>query len=258
MNMKLNGLTLTAAMAAILLVGGGCSKGGDNGEIDPQTGRIMLQLSADDNITDVTRSKVSDVAELPAIGDFDIVITNDNEEPAWSGKQAAIPADGIELPAGRYTISATYGSADKEGFNCPYFTTRTDGISFTNTGGITDVITVPVKLGNSIIKIVATEAFDKYFTDYKFTVTTGANHKIDFPRGEKRGAFIDAYKFSINGTLSSQSGKSQSFTSQEYMVDAATCYTVKFDVGGTGGMTITISFDRGVTEINLGNIELND
>ncbi len=256
--MRLNGLTLTAAMAAIILAGGGCDKGEGNGVDDRQTGRIMLQLSAEDNIADVTRSNVSDITPLPDKSDFDITITKEDDAPAWSGKQAAIPADGIELPAGRYVISATYGSADEEGFDKPYFTTRPDGIIFMNTGGKTDVIKVPVKLGNSIIKVVATEAFDKYFTDYTFTVTTGAGKKIDFHKGETRGAFIDAYKFSMNGTLTSQSGKSQSFTSQEYTVEAATCYTVKFDVGGAGGMTINISFDRKVTEITLDDIELND
>lgn len=34
---------------------------------------------------------------------------------------------------------------------------------------------------------------------------------IDFPKGEKRAAFVDAYMISVSGTLTSQSGKTQEF-----------------------------------------------
>lgn len=149
-----------------------------------------MQLAADNNITDITRSKVSDITAMPAVDDFTVTVKKqDDNSTAWTGKHSDVPADGVVLPVGYYLVSAYYGSRTDEGFDKPYFTTAGDGVKCTIHGD-RESVTLPVKLGNTVIKVATTEAFDKYFTDYTFTVTTGAGNKIAFPKGETRGAFI--------------------------------------------------------------------
>ena len=41
-------------------------------------------------------------------------------------------------------------------------------------------------------------------------------------------------------------------------LEPATCYTLSFDVTGTGGSSISITFDDSVETVNLEDIELNE
>ena len=252
--MKLKELILCAASVA--LIAGGCSKSGDDGL---QTGRLAIQLSARDNVTDVTRSSVSSITQLPDKGEFTLTVRKQGGTAAvWTGKLSQVPADGIELSAGSYTAEALYGSAADEGFDKPCFSSADGGVPFTVNGGATSSVAVPVTLANTIVKLSTTAMFDNYFPDRHFTITTGAGTAIDFVGGETRGAFIDAYRFTITGTLTNQAGKSQTFSKEYTSINPATCYTVTFDAPDTGGTTVTITFNDTVTTVELGDIELNE
>lgn len=251
--MKLKELTAYAVLAVLL--GGGCSKSGDG----LQTGRLAIRLSAKNDIADVSRSSLSSVTTLPADGDFTLTVRKQGESAAvWADKLSNMPAEGIELSAGTYTAEAVYGSATEEGFDKPYLSSDNGGVAFTVNGGATSSVRIPVALMNTILKIVSTEAFDNYFPEHSFKVTTAAGSEIDFAKGETRGAFIDAYKFTIAGTLTNQAGKSQGFSKEYASVNPATCYTIKFDAPDTGGATVTITFNDTVTTVDLGDIELNE
>ena len=51
---------------------GGCRKSDDG----LQTGHLAIQLSAQDDIVDVTRSSISSITTLPADGDFTLTVKN--------------------------------------------------------------------------------------------------------------------------------------------------------------------------------------
>lgn len=250
--MKLKVLIVCAILAAFL---GGCRKSDDG----LQTGHLAIQLSAQDDIVDVTRSSISSITTLPADGDFTLTVKKQGEVTAvWTGNVSNIPAEGIALTAGLYTVEAVYGSAMEEGFDKPYFSSANGGVAFTVNGGVTSSVRIPVTLMNTILKIVTTETFDNYFPEHHFRVTTAAGSEIDFAKGETRGAFIDAYKFTLSGTLINQAGRSQNFSKEYVSVNPATCYTIKFDAPDTGGTTVTITFNDIVTTVDLGDIELNE
>ena len=80
---------------------------------------------------------------------------------------------------------------------------------------------------------------------------------VTFTKDETRAAFVDGYKFTVEGTLSSETA-TQTFTKDFSNLDEATAYTLTFDVSNVGGSTITITFDDTVEEVALGNVELND
>ena len=80
---------------------------------------------------------------------------------------------------------------------------------------------------------------------------------VTFTKDETRAAFVDGYKFTVEGPLSSETA-TQTFTKDFSNLDEATAYTLTFDVSNVGGSTITITFDDTVEEVALGNVELND
>jgi hypothetical protein len=153
-------------------------------------------------------------------------------------------------------VKASYGSVADEGFNKPCFLGEE---SFSVTGGSTNNVSINVGLANAVVKVACTDAFKNYFTDYTFTLKTGNGTEISFPKSETRAAFIDAYTLTVEGTLTTQAGKTQTFSkSYNTSLSAATCYTLKFDASNIGSTSINISFDNSTDNVDLGSIELND
>lgn len=242
--------------ASILLLALGAAAGCKKTEAPAaDTGSITFAVAAQQEVNDVTRSKVSDITDLPAAADFTLTITDAQQKTVWSGTIAQM-TEPYTIAAGEYTATAQYGSVSDEGFDKPCFT---GSMPFTINGGDSKQITIPVSLANAIVKVSCTEMFRNYFSDYSFKITTAAGTQIDFPKSETRGAFIDAYKFTIDGTLKNQGGTAQSFNkTYDTGINPATCYTVTFDASSVGGTSITVTFNDTTETIDLGDIELND
>lgn len=245
-NMTFKTITLGLAALPLLL---GCAKS----ETRPDTGEVSFSLAHDEIVNDVTtKSNVSSFTTLPDAASFGIDVKNaagDDFHPQGLGTPLA-------LHSGNYTATATYGSVTDEGFDKPCFTGTQ---SFSVTGGQTTDVKITVKLANCIIKPVYTDAFKQYYSSYSFTLTTGNGTQIQFPSTETRAAFIDAYQFKLTGTLTNQAGTVINFPEKEFKnLNAATCYTLRFDVSNVGGVSIQISFDNTTVNVKLGEIELND
>lgn len=216
-------------------------------------GRVAFAVSSNDVVADMTKSNVSDYTALPAAGDFTITVLDELSSQFWSGKISEWDSS-TPLPAGNYTVNASYGDIEDEGFDKPYFTgTQTFAVK----GGETSSVSVPVALGNTIIKVSCSEYFKKYYSDYTFKLTRGAAEIATFVKDEARGAFIDGYKIKVEGTLTGEL-KTYSFEKEYSGLDEATAYTLNFDAPNVGGSTITISFNDTVETVELGDYELND
>lgn len=242
--------------ASILLLALGAAAGCKKTEAPAaDTGSITFAVAAQQEVADVTRSQISDITDLPAAADFTLTITDAQKKTVWSGTIAQM-TEPYTIAAGEYTATAQYGSVSDEGFDKPCFT---GSMPFTINGGDSKQITIPVSLANAIVKVSCTDMFRNYFSDYSFKITTAAGTQIDFPKSETRGAFIDAYKFTIDGTLTNQGGTAQSFNkTYDTGINPATCYTVTFDASSVGGTSITVTFNDTTETIDLGDIELND
>ena len=235
-----SGLALIAAIS--------CTKSQTEGN-----GRVAFAVSSNDIVADMTKSNVSDYTALPAAGDFTITILDESSSQFWSGKISEWDSS-TPLPAGNYTVNASYGAIEDEGFDKPYFTgTQTFAVK----GGETSSVSVPVALGNTIIKISCSEYFKKYYSDYTFKLTRGTAEIATFVKDETKGAFIDGYKIKVEGTLTGEL-KTYSFEKEYSGLDEATAYTLNFDAPNVGGSTITISFNDTVETVELGDYELND
>ena len=185
---------------------------------------------------------------MPAAGDFTITILDESSSQFWSGKISEWDSS-TPLPAGNYTVNASYGDIEDEGFDKPYFTgTQTFAVK----GGETSSVSVPVALGNTIIKVSCSEYFKKYYSDYTFKLTRGTVEIATFVKDETKGAFIDGYKIKVEGTLTGEL-KTYSFEKEYTGLDEATAYTINFDAPNVGGSTITISFNDTVETVELGD-----
>lgn len=238
----------TILSVLILLAAFSCTKNQTEGN-----GQVAFEVSGNDRIADVTKSNVSDYTTLPSAGDFTIVILDASGSQVWTGKISEWDST-TPLLAGNYTVKATYGNLEEEGFDKPFFT---GAQTFAVKGGESTSVSIPVALGNTIIKISCSEYFKKYYSDYTFKLTRDGSDIATFVKDETKGAFIDGYKIKVEGTLT---GEMKTYTfEQEYTgLDEATAYTINFDAPTVGGSTITISFNDTVETVELGDYELND
>lgn len=234
--------------ALILLVAVSCTKNQVEG-----SGSVSFALDNNFEIVEQTRSNVSDYTTLPLAGDFTITVKDASDTQVWTGKISDWDPT-TPLLVGNYTVVASYGSLEEEGFDKPYFSGEE---SFEVTGGETTTVSIPVSLGNTIIKVSYGEYFKKYFKDYEFKLTREDADVVTFAKDEPRAAFIDGYKIKVEGTMT---GEVKDFTySKEYTgLEEATAYTLTFDVDNVGGATLTVTFNNDVTTVDLGDIELNE
>ena len=233
----------------VLLMAVSCEKNRSD-----ESGQVTFDLSGNWDITEVTKTNVSDYVTLPAAADFIITVHNAaSQQQVWTGKISDWD-ETTELKAGDYTVTATYGNVSEEGFNKPFFTgTQT----FTVTGGASVAVSVPVSLGNTIFKLASSQYFNNYYTDYTIKLTRDGSDIVTFSKGETRAAFIDGYKITVEGTLKSETGE-KTFSEEYKGLEVATAYTYTMDVLNVGGSTISITFNNDVETVNLTDCELND
>ena len=215
-------------------------------------GQVTFELSNNQQIADMTKSNVSDYTSLPSASDFTITITGAGY--CWTGTLSQWEESNF-LAAGEYSVTATYGDLEDEGFDKPYFT---GSESFTVIGGETVNTTIPVQLGNTVVKVSCSEYFKEYYKDYRFELSRNGSTIATFAKDQNKAAFVDAYKFTLSGTMTSDT-KTYTFSKDYTNLAAATAYTFNFDVANAGSSSITITFKEGYTEtIELGDLELND
>ena len=124
-------------------------------------------------------------------------------------------------------------------------------------GGEVTNVTIPVALNNTVVKVNCTQNFRNYYKNYSFKITRNGADIVAFAKDDTRAAFVDGYKFTLEGVLESET-KTYNFSKEYSNLDAATAYTFVFDVTNTGAASITISFNQNVETIDLGDYELND
>ncbi|MGN0190084.1 MAG: DUF4493 domain-containing protein [Candidatus Cryptobacteroides sp.] len=217
-------------------------------------GKVDFSVRAENYVDESVKSSVSDYADLPVQSDFNILIKDSYGSQVYSGPVSEWDSE-TALSTGDYTVTASCSDPEEEGFGKAAFSGET---AFTVEGGKTVPVNIDAQLANCIVKILVSESFSNYYPEYSFSLTTGLGNTIDFPMGETRAAFIYAYRFEVKGEMTSQGGTAKSFSKTYQTLEPATCYTLAFDVTGTGGSSISITFDDSVETVNLEDIELNE
>lgn len=217
-------------------------------------GLVSFSVSSVDNVADVTRSNVSDYTSLPGKDAFSIKVTDASAQTVFEGKIVDWVPEENTLKAGEYSVSAEFGSLEDEGFDKPYFIGNQ---TFTVNGGETSEVSVPVALGNTIVKVACTDGFRRYYKNWSFKLSRGGADIVSFAKDETKAAFVDGYRFTLSGVMEAET-KTYTFSKEYSSLEPATAYTFIFDVTNAGGAAITISFNNRVETVELGDIELND
>ena len=93
--------------------------------------------------------------------------------------------DGTEIAAGNYTLKATYGNIETQGFEAPYYEGAKE---FSIKKNESTNISVVCYLANVKVTTEYTELFKKYFTDYTVNIRPAGSTDTSFGKNETRAA----------------------------------------------------------------------
>ena len=144
-------------MALLLAIS--CTKSQTEG-----AGQVTFVLDSNPEIADQTKSSLSQYTTLPDSQDFTLTITDASSASVWTGKISEWEPATL-LKAGQYTVSASYGSVENEGFGKPCFAGSAD---FVVVDEQTTEVEVEVNLANTIVVVSCTDNFRNYSDDYSF------------------------------------------------------------------------------------------
>lgn len=223
---------------------------------DPK-GSVQLSVMTDTAVRDVVKSDVSDYTPLPDKSSFDLTLT-DGGKNLWNGKVSSWNGSkyALDMPVSNaLKFEASYGDKNAEGFEKPYFYGSQE-FSFV-WGDIT--VGIPVKFCKTLLKIETSEFFDIYFPSYEFVVTTASGQKLKYSKGEKRALFLNPGKVEIEANLTAYDGTSHTLEPRVYdNLEAACCYTSKYEVTQIGGQHIAVVFDDSMETVDFGEILLQE
>lgn len=223
------------------------------------SGVMNLRLAADYSVVPVTKADESGTQVPDAVGpdikDFAITIldADDKEMNHWD-KFSDFPQS-VMLPVKSYTLKASYGDPDEEGFDKPYFEGRE---LFTIQNEQQSEVNVTCMLANVKVTVEYTPAFKKYFKSYQTTIRSGEEGKpIVFEGDETREAYVKPGSISIIGAYVKQDGKTADFKLDGISeAKPRYHYRIKLDVEA-GGQSLNISYDNTTEKVPVG-IDISD
>lgn len=235
----------TGLLAVATLMLGGCSE--DNGGwIGEHKGGIALSLNVDSEVTSRAAAKAISVDDLT------IRLTDsDGEVQEWPA--SSFPTDN-QFKVGEYTLEAFYGKEGDEGFEKPFYH---DGQKLTILEGQATPVSLCASVKNSMVKVIYTESFKKFYQGYSATITTTQKSHFYSPK-EERPIYVTPGTVNNTVKATTPQGKDIQVKGTPFKAAPKTEHSVTFNVEGTpGNSVIRISYDE---SLNIEDvlIDLND
>lgn len=200
-------------------------------------GRVMRQTRADDSLSPV----------VPDQSQFGVsLVKSDN---SYSKKWTNVDSFNKEtsFPIGDYTISASYGDINQEGFTNPYYY----GVNSVHVSpGVTTDVHLTATLANAMVSVRYTEDFEKLYKSHSAAVQTEGHDWVVFAQNENRPAYIaPSDEVKLNLTLTNEAGNRVTVQPASFKAAARHHYVVTFGVTGDvndGTLGLDVQFDEDV------------
>lgn len=148
-------------------------------------GRIDVRVNADQSLTD-EMSRAVEEESVPDINDFALAIESVDGKVSNSWESFA-DFSPISVAVGTYTVTASYGDAEAEGF---------DAVSYSGSTNVevrreeTSEASVTCVINKAKVSIAYTDEFKSYFNSYSAYVSSSKGNKVTYSADEARGAYF--------------------------------------------------------------------
>lgn len=148
-------------------------------------GRIDVRVNTDQSLSDDVSRAAGEVTE-PDLKDFALTIASADGEVSnsWDSFEKFEP---VFVEVGTYTVTASYGEAESEGF---------DALSYLGSTNVevrkdeTAEAAVTCTINKAKVSVSYTDDFKKYFSSYSAYVSSSKGNKVTYAADETRGAYF--------------------------------------------------------------------
>ncbi|MCI6050396.1 DUF4493 domain-containing protein [Phocaeicola plebeius] len=148
-------------------------------------GRIDVRVNTDQSLSDEVSRAAEEVTE-PDLNDFALTIASVDGEVSnsWDSFEKFEP---VFVEVGTYTVIASYGEAESEGF---------DALSYLGSTNVevrkdeTVEAAVTCTINKAKVSVSYTDDFKKYFSSYSAYVSSSKGNKVTYAADETRGAYF--------------------------------------------------------------------
>lgn len=205
-------------------------------------GKIELTLLTDAGVSVGTRANESDnLAMAPDKSLFSIsLLSRDGSiDKTWDSIEKFNQEEGF--PMGEYTLSASYGNSEVEGFDKPFYYGE-ENIEVML--GHTTVQTITATLANSMLSVRYTDDLTSRFKAYSSAVQTEGNDLFAFAQNEDRAAYLNPGKAKFFVTLTNDKDKTVTVNLVDLKLEPKHHYIVEVGVN-------TDNLGNAVLEVNV-------
>lgn len=241
--MKKNILTGIACATLLLQIATGCSEetaltGGDKGRLTLDVDFNAAPLTGAQPDSRATADSPVDVSDLSMrLSALDGDYTN-----TWT--PISTFDSSTEFPIGRYLVEAFYGQPSDEGYGKPYYYGSDEIDLLTDK---TTNVNLSVTLANSIIRIVYTDAFREYMTDWSARVHAEGGAYFDYDETNPEELYVRSGNVTIDLSITKPNGKSGQLEVASFEAKPRYRHTVTIDInGGNVGSAeaLSVTFDE--------------
>lgn len=222
------------------------------------TGGIRLSVTASPEYVDgipATRAQ-EDLFIVPDASDF--LIKLEKLDGSYSKEWSSLDGFNTEtgFPAGAYTLTASYGSLEDEGFEKPHFVGSEQLTVLEDKETSVDVTAI---LANTLVSIEYTDAFKNYFSSWSAEVHSEGHDYNAVSGDETRPVFVAPGSIDIAVDFTDHKNRNAKVQAAKFEALPRHHYHVTIDVnnGNVGTAQIVISFDESIEEENV-YIDLTD
>lgn len=214
------------------------------------SGHLKLKLSANAVVADATLvTRAGYELTPPDAKHFGIQLSKSDGtfEKTWGSPDEFNNEE--KFTTGSYTLSASYGDINQEGFDSPHYYGEA---SVTVFDGETTEAEISASLANTMVSLEFTNAFRNFFHDYSAQVHSEGHSYQDIHKSDaNRPVFLVPGKVDIALTLTQpNTGKTTTIQPAEFMAEARHHYhiTLDYNNGNVGDGQIVIGFDDSLVE----------
>ena len=216
-------------------------------------GRIDVRVNTDQSLSDDVSRAAGEVTE-PDLKDFALTIASADGEVSnsWDSFEKFEP---VFVEVGTYTVTASYGEAESEGF---------DALSYLGSTNVevrkdeTVEAAVTCTINKAKVSVSYTDDFKKYFSSYSAYVSSSKGNKVTYTADETRGAYFVPGDLSLFLELTRQ-GISQKITlnPKNFTAEVKHEYRLTMDVDASTASLNIIFNDNPASEENV-SINISD
>lgn len=220
-------------------------------------GGINLEFSADGRVIRQTRADDDGVSPVvPLAEQFCVNLRNSDGSYSkdWSGIESFNKEN--SFPIGDYTLTASFGDINVQGFELPYFMGQASVQVAPNSETTVGIVAT---LANSMVSVRYSNAFVENFTKYSASVQSEGHDWVVFAQNEDRPAYIaPGNDVKLNLTLTDTEGREVTIQPATFTARPKTHYVITVDVdGSTGTLVLNVVFEENVVNETV-EVSLDD